>query len=241
MIQSFAEPSDPVLNERDVHVWRVCPTRPFNATDDVARNLSADELERAARLHSPRARDRFVARRHALRSILSSYVNVPAGALVLHAGPLGKPALHDARVHFSVSHSDDVVLIAISAAPVGIDVEHVHPPRRLDRTARRVLHPRTAATLRQLPPARRVTAFFDAWTQREAHVKAVGGGLFHTPDTLPFELDLPCDGSAREVIDLMTGDAWSVARFIPEHGTRAAVVVMDRAVRLCFLDWKGTP
>jgi hypothetical protein len=59
-------------------------------------------------------------------------------------------------------------------------------------------------------------------------VKAVGGGLFRTPDTLPFDPYVPADGEPRVLLE-RDGDAeWSLARFEPAAGMRAALVVRGR-------------
>jgi 4'-phosphopantetheinyl transferase len=91
--------------------------------------------------------------------------------------------------------------------------------------ARRVFHTDTCALLQRLDEAARTTAFIDAWTQREAHVKAVGGGLFHTPDLLPFDAGQPVDATVS-IVRERNGDAeWSIARLAPVADARASVVV----------------
>jgi phosphopantetheinyl transferase len=98
------------------------------------------------------------------------------------------------------------------------------------------MHTETVATLAALSAARRDTAFTDAWTQREAHAKALGGGLFHTPDTLPFHADHATDGTFSHVVDRLDGSVWSIARFVPDRLTRATVVIRGTAHRLHMHD-----
>ena len=73
-------------------------------------------------------------------------------------------------MHFSVSHTRTAALVAVSAAPVGADVEQVRP-----------LHPAMARRLAQadcgdLQP-------FELWTLRESWFKLTGAGDLRT---IPF-------------------------------------------------------
>src|SRR5690606_5421059 len=103
--------------------------------------------------------------------------------------------------------------------------------------ARRILHPDTVALLGALPPQHRNRAFIDAWLQREAHVKAVGGGLFRTGDVLPFDPRQRADASVRPVIARDDGSLWSTARFRPAPAVRAAVVTPGLVDRILPIDW----
>ena len=78
--------------------------------------------------------------------------------------PGGKPYFPACpQLHFSVSHTRTAALVAVSAAPVGADVEQVRP-----------LHPAMARRLAQadcgdLQP-------FELWTLRESWFKLTGTG-----------------------------------------------------------------
>ena len=83
------------------------------------------------------------------------------------------PALPD--FHFSLSHSGERVLCAVSPSPVGCDIEE---PRRYDPAlARRFFHPDESALLFSLPEADQPEAFYRLWTCKESFMKAVGLGL----------------------------------------------------------------
>ena len=85
--------------------------------------------------------------------------------------PGGKPYFPACpQLHFSVSHTRTAALVAVSAAPVGADVEQVRP-----------LHPAMARRLAQadcgdLQP-------FELWTLRESWFKLTGTGDLRT---IPF-------------------------------------------------------
>jgi 4'-phosphopantetheinyl transferase len=213
-----------------VHVWIV----PLDASMDTLERayscLTADEHARAGQLADTAMRRRFTMGRAALRRVLGLCVGRDASALTLLRSEQGKPRLDGGDdPEFSLSHSRDVAVVAVAAAPVGIDLEHPRTPRHLERVARRILHRDTVGHIMALHGEARVAAFLDAWTLREAHVKAVGGGLFQTPDALPFDAALPCDGVLRRVRDRAGVRTWSVARFTTGSGGRAAIVVNGNA------------
>jgi 4'-phosphopantetheinyl transferase len=152
-----------------------------------ATGLSPGEYARAARLDGA-ARARFLTARAALRHRLAAYGACAPGDLDFSYGPTGKPTLREPLdLHFSVAHSADLVLLAFArTAPVGVDLEAVRPVRRQTRIARRVLADASATALARLPAPERDDAFIWAWTQREAYVKAIGGGVLRSSDPLPF-------------------------------------------------------
>lgn len=84
----------------------------------------------------------------------------------------GKPYLeHAPDIHFSVTHSGDFWLCAISAHPVGLDLQQIQkaPTRKL---ARRFFHPAEADYLEWNPDA-----FFKIWSAKESFVKLTGQGI----------------------------------------------------------------
>ena len=94
---------------------------------------------------------------------------IPPEAQVFSTNSFGKPELaHRADVHFSLSHSGSWAVCALSAQPVGVDVEL---PRCSIAVARRHFHPE------ELAQATDADALCRLWTAKEAFVKALGRGL----------------------------------------------------------------
>ncbi len=89
----------------------------------------------------------------------------------------GKPQLcGDAPWQFSLSHSGEWGVCALSRAAVGIDIEQ-HRPRRVSALAVRYFTAREQAALAALPEDERTRAFFRLWTAKESILKAQGVGL----------------------------------------------------------------
>jgi 4'-phosphopantetheinyl transferase len=209
-----------------VHVWLVrTDVAPLGESDGTGI-LSADERTRAGRLRHAASRLEYVAARAALRRLLAAYAGRPPGGLEFDYGPSGKPTLREAAgLCFSVSHAADIALIALASSAVGVDVERLPAPPRLDRVAARLLGAATTELLRALPAADRDRAFIHAWTQREAFVKAVGGTLFGTDDPLAFRWPR----SPEPEIQVVRGATWTVIPLSIDE-QRVGTVVVDGRV-----------
>ncbi|GAB0057988.1 hypothetical protein SIID45300_02323 [Candidatus Magnetaquicoccaceae bacterium FCR-1] len=88
-------------------------------------------------------------------------------------GPFGKPSVAE-DIFFNISHTDGLVLCAVTrVGEIGIDCERIRP---LDLHDFERLFPRDA--WEEIEAATDpFLAFFDAWTRREALLKADGRGL----------------------------------------------------------------
>ena len=88
--------------------------------------------------------------------------------------PHGRPRVVGFNGHVSVSHSGNVVAVAItSAGPVGLDVEAIDG--RAATEYRSLADLVVSATERSFVDSR--TAFLKVWTRKEAVLKATGYGL----------------------------------------------------------------
>ena len=160
-----------------VDVWRV-ELDPSGAA--AARELSAAERERAARLRPAAVRARWIAARLGLRRVLSHYLEVDPAGIELRLGSYGKPALADpeAALRFNLSHSGNLALIAVTRGlEVGIDVEERRNDRDFQRLVEIGLGGSDAAAVRHAPLGSRAGAFYAAWVRREAASKCLGTGL----------------------------------------------------------------
>ncbi|GAB3958349.1 4'-phosphopantetheinyl transferase family protein [Streptomyces sparsus] len=128
-------------------------------------------------------RDRYAVAHLALRGLLGSLLGVrPAEVVLTHedcptcGGPHGRPAVRGGGVHFSLSHSGDLVLLAFASVPVGVDVEKV-PTAAVTREVSSALHPREREEIAGRPAPERPAAFARCWVRKEAYLKGTGEGL----------------------------------------------------------------
>jgi 4'-phosphopantetheinyl transferase len=171
--------------------------------------LDEQERERAARFAFERDRRRYVAAHVALRRLLGQRTGRAPDALRFETGAFGKPRLRgELSCAFSLSHSDDHALIAISAGDeVGVDLEPLRPLPDIDALARQCLAKRECFHLDATPVAERELAFLRAWTRKEACLKALGTGLQVDPasfeagiDTSELQVRIDTPEGVREVV-----------------------------------------
>jgi 4'-phosphopantetheinyl transferase len=143
--------------------------------------LSGDERERARRFHFAKDRQRWVAARASLRGILARYVNEAPDAMSFRANAYGKPTLGAAStklcVHFNLSHSENLAVVAIASAPIGIDVEYVARRTNWRSLVSRVFSERELAIFAAAETDKQRRLFYQLWTRKEAYVKACGLGM----------------------------------------------------------------
>lgn len=156
--------------------------------------LNAEEKARAARYLDPLAARRFTACRGQLREVLGACLEKEPQELRFTCGHLGKPALAGAEspplLHFNLTHSRDLGLLAVSlAGPLGIDLEFLQIDFDHLAVARRYFGPSESAALEGMGQAERAAAFCRIWTRKEALLKGWGCGL---SELGPAAIVFPC-------------------------------------------------
>lgn len=220
------------LGPGDVVVWRVAGIADAVRAAALEPLLSEAERGRVAGA-ADAVRTAYTVTRGTLRRVLARHLSAAPASLRFEYGSHGKPALPGAPLHFSVTHAADGALIAVADAPVGVDLEQVRPRDRIDRILARCFSPTTRAAVLAQADAAQLHAFHAAWTQREAYVKAVGGGVFITPDRLPYVHP----GAAAELVSEHGGsETWTVIPLQPWPGYCAAAVARGAAEQIRLFD-----
>ncbi|MBW4659459.1 MAG: 4'-phosphopantetheinyl transferase superfamily protein [Drouetiella hepatica Uher 2000/2452] len=203
-------PENLALLSNEVHVWQASLRQPPEQVERLAKLLSVEEQDRAARFRRERDRLHFISGRGLLREMLGRYLAIAPAQIQFGYGDHGKPFVVSAPelkltdLQFNMSHGHELALYAIGRdRPVGIDVEYVRRPvADLEQLTQRFFSKREHATLLALPPHQRVKTFFRGWTCKEAYLKAIGTGLTEldqvevalTPD-IPPKLILSSDST----------------------------------------------
>jgi len=228
LIESTRSPEAPPLALEEAHVWHIETDVSDVMADRMRARLAAPERARAERIRHAGARRGFVVARASLRALLGHYLATTA-ELELQLSPYGKPQLaqaHAGRLHFSVAHSGNLAMLAFGYADLGVDIERIRPVSRVGQIIGRVFSASARSVLETVPADDLWPAFFAAWTQREALVKAVGGGMFATVDPLDFVW--PSPGRPRHFVEpLEAGESrtWTVAHLDAPAPFAAALVV----------------
>jgi 4'-phosphopantetheinyl transferase len=237
--EPFTEPSS--LGGAHVHVYRVRLTVTPERADRLRLSLSPTERERADRFRFQRDRSAWTVSRAALRWVLAQYTGVLSRDLSFREGQYGKPFLDPgcdgAWLQFSLSHSDELALIALTAGhEVGVDVERIRPDVNVVALAHSVFSEREIARLITLLPDQQAEVFFNGWTRKEAFVKAVGEGLSFGLDRVEVSL-APGEPTALLMVDREGYQAadWSMMALEPGPGYRGALAVKGSGwVLRCF-------
>jgi 4'-phosphopantetheinyl transferase len=178
-----------MLSERDIHIWSTHLNRDREQIDAFRDFLTEPERQRAAKFINPTHGDRWIVARGYLRQILSQYLDLTPAQIVFTYSQHGKPALNGSPIQFNLSHSRDRAVYGISAtASIGIDIEYIHPLPAADLVDR-FFSPAEQSIFHSLPVDTQQAAFFHAWVQKEAYLKACGTGLSTSLNQIEVSID----------------------------------------------------
>ena len=208
--------------------------------------LSASELERAARFHFDADRVRHSVSHGLLRRLAGHYLSRPPAELRFAQGEYGKPhvaGVDEGGLVFNLSHSGDVVLIALApGGRVGVDVEcwtRRIDEQGLERIAEYAFSARERAALRLLNCADQRAAFFSVWSLKEAYIKATGLGVAHGLH----QFDVLAESGEACLVEDRRGEVdvgqWAMYDLAPGPGYSGALATDDRSRTLVKLnaDW----
>jgi 4'-phosphopantetheinyl transferase len=151
---------------------------------DLIVLLSDQERCRANGFIFDRDARRYIVSHAVLRSLLSRFTGIAACKLELRFRIGLKPALATRigqPIHFSLSRSEERVLIGFAPRPLGADLEWLGKMIDCESLLGSVLSPREQEAFKRIDPRYRKAAFLRCWTQKEAYLKAVGTGLALSP------------------------------------------------------------
>lgn len=193
--------------------------------------LSSAEWQRAHRLADLRQRRRFIAAHSLLRQLLGARLAIRPEALELIYGKYGKPALSerlDGRaLNFNISHSHELAVFAFaSGRQIGVDIERIRPLLTTDLIASHFFSCREQDEYQALEAADKIEGFFNAWTRKEAFIKANGDAQPCPLDA--FDISLRPQGRALiGRVERNDGEAcgWTLYSFQPAPGFVGAMVV----------------
>ena len=197
----------------EIHIWYASLDQGSQALRHLEGMLSEEERSRAQGFRSGRPRSRCIASRGLLRTLLASYLDREPREIRFSYGTNGKPYLDESLdtmdLSFNVSHSNDAAMYAFARGhEIGVDLERVRPFFGMEHVVKRFFSPQEQNAFRRAAPGRRVRAFYDCWTRKEAVLKASGDGLARSLASF----DVSRAGGAEWAIhDLETFEGYSAA------------------------------
>ena len=139
--------------------------------------MSDEKKKRLNRFRFENDRKRSVAGEMLARQMISEYCSANEGDIVFLPDKFGKPYAKGLKVHFSISHSNDMALCAVGPSPVGADIEKIREIK--DSVIERVCteHEIEYVNKQEITHEERMRRFFEVWTFKEAYFKYLGTGL----------------------------------------------------------------
>ncbi len=237
--QWLPAPTDLTLLQDEIHIWRVELDRPESQLQQFGKMLSDDELSRADRLYFQQHRQRFIAGRGILRTILSRYLGVAPQELQFNYEAFGKPVLAEqfsaSQLWFNLSHCQGMALCAVARdRTIGIDLEYTRPVSDVLVLAQQFFSQSEYALMRSLPPNLKQEIFFRLWTCKEAYLKATGAGISQLQQ---IEVNLSPNESAK----LKNVSDWSLLEFVPARNSVAAIAVPGEIGNLKRWQYENPP
>jgi 4'-phosphopantetheinyl transferase len=173
------------LTAQAIDLWWVDLDDKQHDIDQYWAVLSEEERQRAAAFRFPHLQRWFIVRRALLRHLLAGYGQ--GSGLRYRLNKHGKPELDitpsGKRLYFNLSHSGSIALYGFTyQGEIGVDIECVKPIDDMTLVARYHFTLDEQSALWALPAAQQMKGFYNAWTRKEAILKAVGTGL-----TLPLD------------------------------------------------------
>ena len=151
------------------------------ARDEFAEDLDEVERGRLAAYVREADRARFLLGVTIVRRVLAARFSLPAAKIRLDRScpECGKPhgKVRAEGVELSVSHSGELVGVAVADLPVGIDVEKIDPEVDVDGVAGFAFADHELRELGRLRGIEKARVFTEYWTRKEAVLKATGEGL----------------------------------------------------------------
>ncbi len=179
--------------------------------------------EQAMRISDPKKRAQCLTAglllQHGARQHLGE--KAPSGIYTVEKDANGKPYFKDIpELKFSISHSGDMAVCAVSDLNVGVDIQEW---RQLKADiAGRFFHPDETAYLRKLHASESEKGFFSIWCLKESYIKYTGEGLAGGLDELDFTPVLP---GGFAVFEFTEGKKSIRAELLEApHGYTAAVI-----------------
>lgn len=218
-----------------IHVY-YSDTSPLH-DDDLFKSLydrvSPERKAKADRLYFRKDRNLSLGAAALLSAGLREY-GLTESEMVYDTGSSGKPFFLNAPdIHFSLSHSDDKVMVCFSGAELGCDIEKVKDTD-FKIAQRFFCRSEYDAIMENAEYGRRRETFFRLWTLKESFVKATGKGMSLAANA--FEIDL--SGDRVRVRDDTDMEICNFAEFDLFPGYKSALCVFGDIgdIELKFVD-----
>ena len=145
--------------------------------------------------------------------------------LIIETSTSGKPYLKDyPNLFFNLSHTDNLILIAIANSHVGVDVEKNERNADKEAIIKHFFSEKEQQSFFSQPDEQRQLGFVKGWTRKEAILKATGEGLSAMKD---YEVSFEPE-AVNPIIYTKTELKFKVKDFTPKEGYAACLAVLEK-------------
>lgn len=220
--------------EATVHLWLAAHDEVSPSQMEQYRSwLTAAENARFANFLSERRRQEFIVGRALARLALSTLCGATPECIEFEPDANGKllsVSPNECKgLHFSISHTSDVVVCAACRnCSVGVDIERISTRSEPLTLSERFFRNSEHAVLVELAESARLDRFFLMWTLKEALGKAHGLGVLTGTDTTHF--DMPDQGTLEALSwEPQFQQAWLATAAPGGHHRLALCVLCEEA------------
>ncbi len=178
--------------------------------------MSEEKKESVDKLNNTKTAKQRIVADGVLRKALFETEGIPPEEIVLKYNESGKPYAENSDVKFSVSHSKDAVICAVSDNEIGVDIEKIRDVRF--KVAERFATEEEIAYI-----GGNTERFFEIWTLKEAYFKCIGTGLDASIKNVSFKIngkEAECSekGFKCSVISVADGYCCSICEKLSDAG-----------------------
>ena len=205
--------------------------------------LPPNEIERGERYVREIDRKRFYTCYTLLRKILADYLTIDPIDIQFHKNQYGKPFIlksqNPLNLQFNISHSKNNLFFGFCLEhSIGVDIEETDRQTNVNDLAKQVLSDDELKVFSQLSDQDKTIGFFNAWTRKEAFLKAIGMGM-HFPMknfSVSFTPQEPAQVLTIDDHRFQKEDNWLLKHIDISDTTIAAVAIYSSGIILRILD-----
>lgn len=164
-----------IINIEQLNVFKFSVDKVYDQIASIyTEALSEIELKKADRFLHFGDKKKFIVSKYMLRNLLSKLISTTPASILFELTQHKKPAIKE-KVEFNITHSNNIVLIAINKNPVGLDIEFINKDFDYESLMPRVFNEPEQFYINS--NNNRLIYFYLLWTRKEALLKATGEGL----------------------------------------------------------------
>ncbi|HKR05260.1 MAG TPA: 4'-phosphopantetheinyl transferase superfamily protein [Bacteroidia bacterium] len=160
-----------------VHLWLINVATDAQIVQQLKDTLNEDELKRTERFAFEKDRNQFITAHGTLRTVLAKYLETTPSAIQFKKSKNKKPQLLFplTSLKFNISHSENKILIAVSDAETGVDIEMIKPGFEFKEFIKTYFSSGEQNKILNSPNPNET--FYKYWTRKESVLKASGLGI----------------------------------------------------------------